>query len=115
MHPIPDRQSAKLPKPPYDDIHDAHFHPLIAGIPDWLGTASAARRQAFGRQAPFLPPKLKTQPDVRHQALMALNATHWRAQNDVEKRLEHLQDASAFAEPLLKAELKEKGEGRDES
>ncbi|MFI8647902.1 dermonecrotic toxin domain-containing protein [Pseudomonas iridis] len=108
MHPIPDRQSAKLPKPPYDEVHDAHLRPLIAGIPDWLGTASAAKRQAFGRQAPFLPPKLKTQPDVRHQALMALNATHWRAQNDVEKRLEHLQDASAFAEPLLKAELKKK-------
>lgn len=107
MHPITERRPAHLPEFPQRELPDNHYLPLKAAIPDWLGNASAAKRESFGRQAPFLPPKLQAATDDKHQALMALNAAHWTAQNDVEKRLEHLQDASAFAEPLLRAALKE--------
>ncbi|MBP5945646.1 MULTISPECIES: dermonecrotic toxin domain-containing protein [unclassified Pseudomonas] len=108
MHPVTERRTAHPLESPQREHPDNHYLPLKAAIPDWLGNASAAKREAFGRQAPFLPPKLQTATDDKHRALMTLNAAHWTAQNDVEKRLEQLQDASAFAEPLLGAALKEK-------
>lgn len=85
---------------------DVHYLHLQASMPDWLGNASAARRNALKTTQPRLPLKLQAVPVAQHQALKALNAAHWTAQNDVDQALEHFQDASTFAEPLLKAALK---------
>ncbi|WLH34329.1 hypothetical protein PSH79_20700 [Pseudomonas sp. FP2196] len=85
---------------------DVHYLHLKASMPDWLGNASATRRNALKTTQPRLPLKLQAVPVAQHQALKALNAAHWTAQNDVDQALEHFQDASTFAEPLLKAALK---------
>ena len=85
---------------------DHHYQPLKDAIPDWLGTASPARRQALKNTQPQRLGSLNGASAVQHQQLMALNAAHWTAQTEVDQTLAHLQDANAFAEPLLKAALK---------
>jgi len=85
---------------------DHHYQPLKDAIPDWLGTASPARRQALKNTQPQRLGSLNGASAAQHQQLMALNAAHWTAQTEVDQTLAHLQDANAFAEPLLKAALK---------
>jgi Leucine-rich repeat (LRR) protein len=85
---------------------DAHYLHLKDSLPEWLGNASPTRRNALKNTHPVMPLKLQGLPVAQHQALKALNAAHWSAQNAVDQRLAHLQDARAFAEPLLKAALK---------
>ncbi|MCV2222483.1 dermonecrotic toxin domain-containing protein [Pseudomonas mercuritolerans] len=90
-----------------DARHPAeHYQPLKKAIPDWLGDISATRRDALKKSVPQLPEPLKTAPAEQHAQMKSLNAAHISAQSEVDKSLEHLQDAAAFAEPLLKAELK---------
>lgn len=83
-----------------------HYLPLKNAVPDWLGNATSTRRQAFQNSLPRLSASLQTAPAEQHQQMKTLNAAHWAAQSKVDQSLEHLQDASAFAEPLLKEELK---------
>lgn len=85
---------------------DSHYQPLKDAIPHWLGDVSPARRLTLKSTRPQRLGRLNTAPVDQHQQLMALNAAHWTAQSEVDQRLEHLQDAKAFAEPLLKAALK---------
>ncbi|HWT68286.1 MAG TPA: DUF6543 domain-containing protein [Pseudomonas sp.] len=85
---------------------DSHYQHLKNTLPQWLGQASSTRRLALKNTQPRLPDRLKTAPAAQHQEMKALNAAHWTAQNDVDKRLADLQDASAFAEPLLTKALK---------
>ncbi|NUT78275.1 hypothetical protein HNO86_24865 [Pseudomonas sp. C1C7] len=85
---------------------DSHYQHLKNAIPDWLGQASPARHQALKSAQPLLTDRLKAVPAEHHQQMKALNAAHWSAQNEVDQQLAHLQDANAFAEPLLKAALK---------
>lgn len=90
-----------------ESLHpDNHYQHLQNAIPEWLVNASPARRQALKNTKPRPLDRLTATSADQHQALKALNAAHWTAQSDVDKRLEHLQDASAFAEPLLKEALK---------
>ncbi|MBD0682433.1 leucine-rich repeat domain-containing protein [Pseudomonas sp. PSB11] len=106
MHPT-DEQPVTVPVQAILAQHpDTHYLPLGAAIPHWLGQASSAKRQALKNTRPRLPERLKAAPARDHETLKALNAAHWTAQNEVDRMLEHLRDASAFAEPLLKAALK---------
>ncbi|KHA71146.1 hypothetical protein NZ35_21955 [Pseudomonas chlororaphis] len=86
--------------------HDDHYLPLKNAVPDWLGNATSTRRHALKSTLPRLPAPLHSAPAEHHQQMKTLNATHWAAQSKVDQSLEHLQDAGAFAEPLLKQELK---------
>lgn len=90
----------------YSEHPDTHYLHLKNAIPEWLGKASPAKRQALKRTQPQLLDRFKTAPAMQHKALKTLNAAHWTAQNDVDRKLEHLQDASGFAEPLLSDALK---------
>jgi Leucine-rich repeat (LRR) protein len=85
--------------------HDDHYLPLKNAVPDWLGNTSSTRRQALQDSLPRLSTSLQSVPAEQHQQMKTLNAAHWAAQSQVDQSLEHLQDASAFAEPLLKQEL----------
>jgi len=85
---------------------DEHYQPLKNAIPGWLGNASATRREALKKSAAQLPETLKPTPSEQHAVMKSLGAAHIAAQSEVDKSLEHLQDAATFAEPLLKAELK---------
>ncbi|WP_050483070.1 dermonecrotic toxin domain-containing protein [Pseudomonas sp. Ant30-3] len=103
MQPSAD-QSRK--NPPTVVRPDSHYQHLQQVIPQWLGNTSSTRREALKNTQPDLHPALKTATEAQHQALVALNAEHWTAQDDVDQQLEHFRDASAFAEPLLKEALK---------
>lgn len=107
MHPT-DQQTTDTRANVDSNQPDAHYLHLKASMPDWLGNASAARRKALKTTQPALPLKLRALPAAQHQALKALNAAHWNAQNDVDRQLESFRDAGTFAEPLLKAALKER-------
>lgn len=85
---------------------DSHYQHLQHVIPQWLGDTSSIRREALKNTQPYLHPALIGATEAQHQALVALNAEHWTAQDDVDQQLEHFRDASAFAEPLLKEALK---------
>ena len=85
---------------------DEHYLILKDAIPYWLGNISPAQRQALRGIQPALAATLQAASAAQHQQLQALNAAHWRAQSAVDQQLQHLQDANAFAEPLLKAALK---------
>ncbi|WP_434596137.1 hypothetical protein J3Q09_07340 [Pseudomonas sp. R4-83] len=85
---------------------DEHYQPLKEAIPQWLGNTSATRREALKNSVPLLPEALKSAPAEQHAQMKQLTGAHIDAQSQVDKALEHLQDAAAFAEPLLKAELK---------
>ncbi|HWH86807.1 MAG TPA: DUF6543 domain-containing protein [Pseudomonas sp.] len=85
---------------------DDHYLPLKNAIPAWLGSASSSRREALKGARVTLPASFKAVPLGQHELMKSLGAAHIAAQSQVDKSLEHLQDAAAFAEPLLKAELK---------
>ncbi|MFG6208073.1 dermonecrotic toxin domain-containing protein [Pseudomonas retamae] len=85
---------------------DAHYQPLKEAIAPWLGNTSTTRRETLKNSAPQLPEVLKSAPADQHALMKTLGAAHIEAQSQVDKSLEHLQDAAAFAEPLLKTELK---------
>lgn len=94
---------SKTPEPQHPD---EHYQPLKNAIPQWLGNTSASRREALKNSPPLVPEALKSAPAEQHAVMKKLTATTLTAQSEVDKSLEHLQDAAAFAEPLLKAELK---------
>lgn len=106
MQPTHGQQPATTPDTPYAEHPDSHYQHLKSTIPQWLGQASPAKRLALKKVQPRLLDRLQAAPAAQHQAVKALNAAHWTAQNEVDRRLAHLQDASAFAEPLLKEALK---------
>ncbi|MET0947164.1 MAG: DUF6543 domain-containing protein, partial [Pseudomonas sp.] len=85
---------------------DSHYQHLRNALPDWVGQATLERRNALKAAQPRLTGALKAAPTAEQRALKALNADHWSAQSEVDQRLARLQDASAFAEPLLKDALK---------
>jgi len=85
---------------------DSHYQPLIDALPSWLGQISPAQRQALKASQPQLADALQSATPEQHQRLKSLTTAHWTAQSAVDERLAHLQDASRFAEPLLKEALK---------
>ena len=95
--------SSKTPDPQHPD---EHYQPLKNAIPEWLGNTSASRRQALKNSTAQMPETLRLAATEQHAMLKDLTATSITAHSQVDKSLEHLQDAAAFAEPLLKAELK---------
>lgn len=83
-----------------------HYDPLRNAFPEWLGKASAARRQALKHNRRTLTDNLKKAPKTQHAELRALIAQRMSVQNTIDRTLEHLQDASAYAEPILTQALK---------
>ncbi|WP_226478012.1 leucine-rich repeat domain-containing protein [Pseudomonas sp. MWU16-30323] len=93
---------------PADAQHpDSHYQPLQQAIAPWLLAATAARREALNASSPHVKPWYRSTTAEQRQQWRALNASHWHAQNQVDQRLAALQDVQAFAEPLLKATLKD--------
>ncbi|MBC3271893.1 leucine-rich repeat domain-containing protein [Pseudomonas sp. SWRI81] len=85
------------------DIHYLHWQ---LSLPAWLGKSSNARRQALKETRPALPLKLQSVSPSRLAQLTTLNTGHLNAQNEVDQLLAQFRDVNAFAEPLLKAEIK---------
>ena len=90
-------------------IHpDGHFEHLANNMPQWLLKASTKRRIALGKTTPLLRDEFRNASTGQHRVLKRLNAAYWTAQNTVDERLEHLQDARAFGEPLLRDAIKQR-------
>nr|WP_306660699.1 DUF6543 domain-containing protein [Pseudomonas nunensis] len=81
---------------------------MANNLPQWLLKASAKRRTALGETAPHLPEEFRAASNGQHIVLKRLNTAYWTAQNRVDERLEHLQDARAFGEPLLRSALQQR-------
>ena len=62
----------------------------------------------MSKAKPRLPAGLNNASRSQHAELRTLNALHWQAQNRVDQSLAKVKNASAFAEPLLVAALKER-------
>jgi Leucine-rich repeat (LRR) protein len=97
--------------PEIDEQHlaqhpDSHYQPLSLTTPEWLANASKDRRTQLKRARPKPLAWHKTATGEQHRQLRLRNASHWTAQNRVDQRLEQLQDAQAFAAPLLANALK---------
>lgn len=100
--------SNPTPTPAWLNNPDSHFDHLANNLPQWLLKASAKRRTALGKTAPRLREEFRNASAGQHLVLKRLNAAYWTAQNRVDERLEHLQDARAFGEPLLRAALQQR-------
>jgi Leucine-rich repeat (LRR) protein len=83
-----------------------HYTPFTNPLPDWLGQTSPAQRQALKSNQSALPTRIRTATASEHEQLQALIAGYMTVQNTIDQRLETLQDAKAFAEPILKQALK---------
>lgn len=94
------------PMPPFN--RDTHYQHLMSVIPRWLTQATPQKREALRKAKPRLPAGLDNASHSQHAELRTLNALHWQAQNRVDQSLADLKSASAFAEPLLVAALKER-------
>ncbi|MBN2974641.1 dermonecrotic toxin domain-containing protein [Pseudomonas lactucae] len=86
----------------------AHFTLIKEALPTWITQASAARMAVLGRADKTLPEAFESTSTDARQRLKSAVAAQWTAQNAVDKHLRHLQDAEAFAEPLLKQALLER-------
>ncbi|KPN93813.1 dermonecrotic toxin domain-containing protein [Pseudomonas nunensis] len=96
------------PTPAWLNHPDSHFDHLADNLPQWLLKASAKRRTALGKTPSRLREEFRNASAGQHLVLKRLNAAYWTAQNSVDERLEHLQDARAFGEPLLRAALQQR-------
>ncbi|QUW67881.1 hypothetical protein KFQ04_12415 [Pseudomonas synxantha] len=83
-------------------LPDSHYQLLTDTLPSWLGNACADKRQALATTQPQQLPGSAEQ----RAALARLTGAHWEAQNSVDRALQHLQDAKAFAKPILEQALK---------
>ena len=82
-----------------------HYTPLSNPLPDWLGQVSPKRQQALKQPNGALSAPIKAATPAQHAQMQALIAGYMKAQNAIDQQLEHLQDAKAFAEPILKQAL----------
>jgi len=92
--------------PTFGEQPDSHYEVLATAIPEWLLLSPADRRTLLKNTAPQIKAWYKTAAPEQHRQLRLRNATHWTAQNQVEQRLANLQDAKAFAAPLLEDALR---------
>lgn len=95
------QQDFELTAPP-----DAHFHPAFNNLPDWALKASPATRNAL-KSARLQRPDwhAKSTPE-QHQSLKMASDEHLAQHNRLEAKLDKLQNARDFAEPLLSEALK---------
>lgn len=84
---------------------DTHYAPLQNSFPDWLGQASTHSRAALNSANPRHAKAMPTAPAAHKRRLRQLTAEHWKARSRVEQTLEKLQDAKAFAKPILEDAL----------
>lgn len=90
---------SRAPATPYNG---PNYDLIKQKIPDWLSTTSLARVRQLNNAILSRPGWYTGTTSEQHPALKAANAEGWRAHNAVEQQLSNMQDAYAFAEPLLK-------------
>jgi len=84
-----------------------HHDFIKSAIPEWFTQARLHRVSALKAALSPLPEWNKTASFIEHDRLMRATEESWRAQNNVDRMLDELQDVYSFAEPLLSQALKE--------
>lgn len=84
---------------------DSHYEVLNSAIPSWLGQSSQQARNALKTAKLSLGQALGTAPSPLKSAFTKATAEHWTARNKVEQTLKQLEDAKAFAKPILEEAL----------
>jgi hypothetical protein len=83
-----------------------HYPFIKNSIPEWLISASATKRLSLKSVPRAIPGWYKTASTHQHRQLKVAMARSWESQNRVDRILEGVHDINRFAEPLLKAALK---------
>ncbi|ALI00063.1 hypothetical protein C1Y08_01760 [Pseudomonas sp. FW306-02-F02-AA] len=85
---------------------DSHYQHLSTLLPTWVLQASPETRNALKNARLETPHRYRNATRLQLQTLNALNTDHWSHRNPLEQMLSKLQNARAFAEPLLSEALK---------
>ncbi|MGF6151938.1 dermonecrotic toxin domain-containing protein [Pseudomonas fluorescens] len=85
---------------------DSHYQHLSTLLPTWILQTSPETRNALKNARPEMPHWYRNATRQQQQTLNALNTEHWSHRNPLEQMLSKLQNARAFAEPLLSEALK---------
>ncbi|MFC6335743.1 NEL-type E3 ubiquitin ligase domain-containing protein [Pseudomonas karstica] len=94
---------------PTPSVEKGPHYALIQQVaPQWLTSTAVPRIHALHAAGLNKAPWYDSADTSGHQALKAANAEGWRTQNAVDQKLSDLQDAYAFAEPLLKNAILDK-------
>lgn len=84
---------------------DSHYAPLLGAFPQWLGQASTRTRSDLKNAQPQHAVALANAPAPLKTALSQHTAELWTARNNLDQALAHVQDARAFAKPILEDAL----------
>lgn len=84
-----------------------HYQLIRDALPDWINTLTPSRISALKASRKNLPAWYKNASPVQSQRLKASIAEHWKTQTLVDRKLAPVTDIKRFAEPLLKAALKQ--------
>lgn len=84
-----------------------HYELIRDALPDWVESLSATRISALKSSRKNIPSWYKSASLQQHQPLQAAMAEHWKTQTLVDKKMAPVNDLKGFAEPLLKAALKQ--------
>ena len=90
------------------DVHGIHHAFLKDRIPAWYTQASPRRQQELGQHGLQLPAWFREATPAARQALAARHDQYRGALNRIETTLGAIEDIAAFAEPLLKAAIKQR-------
>ncbi|MFQ6591490.1 MULTISPECIES: NEL-type E3 ubiquitin ligase domain-containing protein [Pseudomonas] len=90
------------------DLRGVHYDFIKARVPSWFSQARAPRRQELADHALVLPAWYVKASGTQKQALAASHSRYRAIFNQVDATLATIQDVQAFAEPLLKAAIKER-------
>ena len=95
-----------IDSPPPED-KGQHYEIIRDTLPDWAKTLSAVRISALKSSRKNIPAWYKSASPQQHQRLKTAIADHWNTQTRVDQKLTPVTDLEGFAEPLLKAALKQ--------
>ena len=85
---------------------DDHYHHLFNNLPAWVLEASSSTHSALKNATLMTPDWHGTATPQQHQSLKKISQEHWTHRNRLDSMLSKLQNAQAFAEPLLSDALK---------
>ncbi|QUW65934.1 hypothetical protein KFQ04_27675 [Pseudomonas synxantha] len=84
-----------------------HYSLIRDALPNWVKTLSTSRASALKSSRKTIAPWYKSASPHQHQLLKTAIAEHWQTQTLVDQKLAAVTDLKGFAEPLLKAALKQ--------
>ena len=84
-----------------------HYEFIRDALPDWIKTLPLPRASALKASRKSIPAWYKSASPQQHKLLQTAMAEHWKTQTLVDNKLAPASDLKKFAEPLLKAALKQ--------